>query len=185
MVTDPAALLREHGLQVTAQRLAVLRAVSRQPHSTADAVADLVRAEIGSISRQSVYDSLSLLVAQGLLRRIQPSGSPARFEDRVGDNHHHLICRTCGQVVDVECAVGAAPCLTPHTSGGYEIDEAEVAFWGRCPSCCEAAGSKPRRRRASSTAHAAPLTSPATPMADSSRGQRVLLSTTRRTRRTT
>src|SRR6187397_2679151 len=122
MVLDAAALLRERGVQVTAQRLAVLRAVSAQPHITADAVADAVRIEIGAISVQSVYDSLALLVAEGLLRRIQPSGSAARFEDRVDDNHHHLICRSCGRVVDVDCAVGAAPCLTPHAGSGYEID---------------------------------------------------------------
>ena len=113
MVTDSAALLRERGIQVTAQRLAVLRAVAGQPHITADAVAEVVRTEIGAISLQSVYDALGLLVSEGLIRRIQPSGSPARFEDRVGDNHHHLICRTCGRVVDVDCAIGAAPCLTP------------------------------------------------------------------------
>ena len=121
-MADPADLLRQHGIQITAQRLAVLRAVSCQPHITADAVADAVRAEIGAISLQSVYDALGVLVAEGLLRRIQPSGSPAWFEDRVGDNHHHLICRSCGRVVDVDCAVGAAPCLTPHAGGGYEID---------------------------------------------------------------
>ena len=141
MATDAAMLLRERGIQVTAQRLAVLRAVSGQPHITADAVSAVVRAEIGAISLQSVYDTLALLVAEGLLRRIQPAGSPARFEDRVGDNHHHLICRTCGRVVDVDCAVGSAPCLTAHADRGYEIDEAEVAFWGRCPDCLEQAGS--------------------------------------------
>jgi Fur family ferric uptake transcriptional regulator len=113
----------------------VLRAVSGQPHITADGVAEAVRAEIGAISLQSVYDALSLLVAQGLLRRIQPSGSPARFEDRVGDNHHHLVCRVCGRVVDVDCAVGSAPCLAAADDRGYEIDEAEVAYWGRCPDC--------------------------------------------------
>jgi Fur family ferric uptake transcriptional regulator len=137
MVSDAATLLRERGVQVTAQRLAVLRAVAARPHITADAVAGVVRSEIGAISMQSVYDSLALLVAEGLLRRIQPSGSAARFEDRVGDNHHHLICRSCGRVVDVDCVAGAAPCLTPPVGGGYEIDEAEVAFWGRCPSCRE------------------------------------------------
>ena len=137
MVTDSAALLRERGIQVTAQRLAVLRAVAGQPHITADAVAEVVRTEIGAISLQSVYDALGLLVSEGLIRRIQPSGSPARFEDRVGDNHHHLICRTCGRVVDVDCATGAAPCLTPIDDSGYEIDEAEVAYWGRCPDCLE------------------------------------------------
>jgi Fur family ferric uptake transcriptional regulator len=113
----------------------VLRAVSGEPHITADAVADAVRSEIGAISLQSVYDALGVLVTEGLIRRIQPAGSPARFEDRVGDNHHHLICRVCGRVVDVDCAVGKAPCLTAHDDSGYQIDEAEVAYWGRCPDC--------------------------------------------------
>lgn len=134
-VTDPAQLLRAHGIQVTAQRLAVLRAVSAEPHVTADAVAAAVRADIGGISLQSVYDTLALLVAERLIRRIQPAGSPARFEDRVGDNHHHLICRVCGRVVDVECVAGDAPCLRAADDNGYEIDEAEVAYWGRCPDC--------------------------------------------------
>jgi Fur family transcriptional regulator, stress-responsive regulator len=98
-------------------------------------VADIVREEIGAISLQAVYDALGVLTAERLLRRIQPSGSPARFEDRVGDNHHHLICRICGRLVDVECAVGSAPCLTAVDHGGYEIDEAEVVYWGRCPDC--------------------------------------------------
>lgn len=137
MRTDSAALLRERGIQVTAQRLAVWRAVSAQPHITADVVAEIVRAEIGAISLQSVYDALSLLAAERLIRRIQPSGSPARYEDRVGDNHHHLVCRICGRVVDVDCAVGAAPCLTPSDGRGFEIDEAEVAYWGRCPDCLD------------------------------------------------
>jgi Fur family transcriptional regulator, stress-responsive regulator len=135
MATDPADVLRQRGLQVTAQRLAVLRAVAGQPHITADSVAEVVRAEIGAISLQSVYDALGVLVTHGIIRRIQPAGSPARFEDRVGDNHHHLICRICGRVVDVDCAVGAAPCLTAADDKGYEIDEAEVAYWGRCPDC--------------------------------------------------
>jgi Fur family ferric uptake transcriptional regulator len=137
MATDSAALLRERGIQVTAQRLAVLRAVGRQPHITADEVAEIVRAEIGAISLQSVYDALGLLVAEKLIRRIQPSGSAARFEDRVGDNHHHLICRSCGRIVDVDCAVGSAPCLSAVDDRGYAIDEAEVAYWGRCPDCLE------------------------------------------------
>jgi Fur family ferric uptake transcriptional regulator len=145
MPADPADLLRQHGIQVTAQRLAVLRAVSGQPHITADAVADAVRAEIGAISLQSVYDALGVLVAEGLLRRIQPAGSPARFEDRVGDNHHHLICRTCGRMVDVDCAAGSAPCLTPGNDRGYEIDEAEVVYWGRCPQCLKAPKSRTQR----------------------------------------
>jgi Fur family ferric uptake transcriptional regulator len=149
MVTDPAALLRDRGIQVTAQRLAVLRAVGGQPHITADAVAEVVRTEIGAISLQSVYDALGLLVSEGLIRRIQPSGSPARFEDRVGDNHHHLICRTCGRVVDIDCAVGSTPCLTPSHEAGYEIDEAEVAYWGRCPDCLEESrAASPRHRPA-------------------------------------
>jgi Fur family ferric uptake transcriptional regulator len=152
--TDPAGLLRQHGIQITAQRLAVLRAVSDRPHVTADAVAEAVRIEIGAISLQSVYDALGLLVAKGLIRRIQPAGSPARFEDRVGDNHHHLICRVCGRVVDVDCAVGSAPCLAAADDGGYEIDEAEVAYWGRCPDCVaqprpESSSGAPTRRRRS------------------------------------
>jgi Fur family transcriptional regulator, stress-responsive regulator len=132
---DNDALLRRHGLQVTAQRLAVLRAVSERPHSTADDIDKVVRAEIGAISRQAVYNALGILTDKGLLRRIQPAGSPARYEDRVGDNHHHLICRTCGRMVDVDCAVGYTPCLTAADDSGYEIDEAEVIFWGRCPEC--------------------------------------------------
>ena len=118
MDTDQASLLRARGIQVTAQRLAVLRAVAGEPHITADRVAEVVRTEIGAISLQSVYDALNVLVAEGLIRRIQPAGSPARFEDRVGDNHHHLICRICGRVVDVDCAVGAAPCLTASRRPG-------------------------------------------------------------------
>ena len=135
---DKVALLRGHGVQVTAQRLAVLRAVSERPHSTADDIERVVRAEIGAISRQAVYDTLGTLTDRGLLRRIQPAGSSARFEDRVGDNHHHLICRTCNQMVDVDCAVGYTPCLTAADDSGYEIDEAEVIYWGRCPECVAA-----------------------------------------------
>ncbi|MBK9970486.1 MAG: transcriptional repressor [Acidimicrobiaceae bacterium] len=128
-------LLRHHGVQVTAQRLAIMRAVSARPHATADELTDDVRAVIGSISRQAVYDSLGVLVDKHLVRRIQPAGSPARFENRVDDNHHHLICRTCGSTFDIDCAVGAVPCLTADDDHGYEIDEAEVIYWGRCPSC--------------------------------------------------
>lgn len=132
---EPAELLRHHGLQVTAQRLAVLRAVSGLPHGTADDVTDAVTAEIGAISRQAVYDGLGVLVDKGLIRRIQPAGSPARYEDRVDDNHHHLVCRACGRVVDVDCAVGEAPCLTPDVDGGHRVDEAEVVYWGHCRDC--------------------------------------------------
>ena len=134
-MSGAADLLRSHGVQVTAQRLAVLAAVSERPHATADEVAEAVRAEIGAISRQAVYDALGLLAEKGLLRRIQPPGSPARFEDRVGDNHHHLICRICGRTVDVDCAVGDTPCLTASDDRGFEIDEAEVVYWGLCSTC--------------------------------------------------
>ena len=135
---DAAGVLRRHGLQVTAQRLAVLRAVSDRPHSTADDIDKVVRAEIGAISRQAVYDALGALTDKGLLRRIQPAGSPARYENRVGDNHHHLICRDCSRMVDVDCAVGDTPCLTASDDSGYKIDEAEVIYWGRCPECTAA-----------------------------------------------
>ena len=135
---DDATLLRQHGLQVTAQRLAVLRAVSERPHSTADDIDKVVRAEIGAVSRQAVYDALGILTDKRLLRRIQPAGSPARYEDRVGDNHHHLICRSCNRMLDVDCAVGYTPCLTAADDSGYEIDEAEVIYWGRCPECVSA-----------------------------------------------
>ncbi len=137
--TGAADLLRQRGVQVTAQRLAVLRAVSDRPHGSADDVTEAVRAEIGAISRQAVYDALGVLVDKGLLRRIQPAGSPARYEHRVGDNHHHLVCRRCGRMVDVDCAVGETPCLDAAEHWGYEIDQAEVIYWGTCPACREAA----------------------------------------------
>ncbi|HEU5085312.1 MAG TPA: Fur family transcriptional regulator [Acidimicrobiales bacterium] len=133
--TDAEELLRRHGLQVTAQRLAVLRAVARQPHRTADDLDKAVRAELGAVSRQAVYDALGVFTDRGIIRRIQPAGSPARYEDRVGDNHHHLICRVCNRMVDVDCAVGYRPCLTAADAAGYEVDEAEVIYWGRCPEC--------------------------------------------------
>lgn len=135
MNTDPVQLLREHGLQVTAQRLAVMKAVSARPHCTADNVAEDVRAEIGAISRQAVYDALGVLAEKGIIRQIQPAGSPARYEDRVGDNHHHLICRRCGKTVDVNCKPGKAPCLKPADASGFLVDEAEVIYWGTCPAC--------------------------------------------------
>jgi Fur family transcriptional regulator, stress-responsive regulator len=133
--TDPSEILRARGLRVTAQRIAVLRAVSDAPHVTADVVAAAVSRGIGSISIQSVYDALGILTDKGLLRRIQPAGSPARYENRVGDNHHHLVCRACDRMIDVDCAVGVAPCLTAIEDHGYEVDEAEVIYWGRCPDC--------------------------------------------------
>jgi len=135
MHSSPVDQLREHGLSVTAQRLAILQAVTSQPHATADQISDLAVAALGTISRQSVYDSLNTLVEKGVLRRIQPMGSPALYEDRVNDNHHHLICRDCGHVVDVDCAIGMRPCLDAADDHGFEIDEAEVAYWGRCQRC--------------------------------------------------
>jgi len=135
---DERALLRRYGLQVTAQRLAVLRAASNRPHGTTDDIYQVVRAEMGALSRQAVYDALAVFTERGLLRRIQPPGSPARYENRVGDNHHHLICRTCDLVVDVDCAIGETPCLTAADASGFEIEEAEVVYWGRCPACIAA-----------------------------------------------
>ncbi len=131
--------LRDHGLQVTPQRLAIMRAVAARPHATADELADDVREVIGSISRQAVYDTLGILVERELLRRIQPPGSAARYEDRVGDNHHHLICRACGATFDIDCAVGQAPCLNAADAQGFAIDEAEVIYWGHCAPCRESA----------------------------------------------
>lgn len=134
-MTSPEELLRTHGVHVTAQRLAVLRAVDAHPHSTADTVHEVARTEIGAISRQSVYDTLNSFTEMGLVRRIQPIGSPALYESRVGDNHHHVICRDCGDVADVDCAVGHTPCLIASNSHGFAIDEADVTYWGICPTC--------------------------------------------------
>ncbi|MGA7835585.1 MAG: Fur family transcriptional regulator [Acidimicrobiales bacterium] len=152
MTQSTAEQLRHHGLQATAQRIAVLRAVAVRPHVTADEVTELAQLELGAISRQAVYDALGVLVDKGILRRIQPVGSAARYEDRVNDNHHHLICRSCGRVVDVDCAVGSAPCLTASDDNGYEIDEAEVAYWGLCPAC-QGEGESPHRAAPSPTEH--------------------------------
>lgn len=153
-------LLRAHGLQVTAQRLAVLRVVATHPHATAEEIERLVRADLGSISRQAVYDVLAALSDNGLLRRIEPAASPARYETRVGDNHHHLICRACGQVTDVDCAIGERPCLTPVDAAGYEIDEAEVIYWGRCPACARSVMTRsdtgPAKRRTNRTTPSPP-----------------------------
>jgi len=139
---DPAQVLRQHGLQVTAQRLAVLRAVASRPHGTADEIEELVRAEIGAVSRQAVYDALGTLSAKGVIRRIQPARSPARYEDRVDDNHRPLVCRSCGTTVDVECAVGSRPCLDASEEHGFIVDEAEVIYWGICPACQDAGASQ-------------------------------------------
>ncbi|AKE88361.1 MULTISPECIES: Fur family transcriptional regulator [Rhodococcus] len=134
---DPPAQLRSVGLRVTAPRVAVLGAVAAHPHSDADEIAAAVRSELGSVSTQAVYDVLKACVGAGLLRRIEPAGSPARYETRIGDNHHHLVCRSCGAVTDIECVVGAAPCLEPSDDHGYVVDEAEVTFWGLCSDCRE------------------------------------------------
>lgn len=127
--------LRNHNVHVTAQRIAVLQVVANHPHATAEQITSMARHQIGSISRQAVYDTLGVLEQAGMIRRIQPIGSPARFEDRVGDNHHHIICRNCGALADIDCAVGLAPCLTPSETHGFDIDEADVSYWGTCPSC--------------------------------------------------
>jgi Fur family transcriptional regulator, stress-responsive regulator len=128
--------LRSRGLRVTAPRLAVFRAVAESGgHPDVDAIATRARALIGTLSTQAVYDALHALSAAGLLRRIEPAGSPARFETRVGDNHHHVVCRVCGTTQDVDCVVGREPCLTPSDAGGFLVDEAEVTFWGICPAC--------------------------------------------------
>ncbi|MEU6350361.1 Fur family transcriptional regulator [Streptomyces sp. NPDC047072] len=132
--------LRGAGLRVTAARVALLETVRAGDHLGADALATGVRDRLGHISLQAVYEALHSLTAAGLVRRIELPGSPARFEGRVGDNHHHLVCRTCGAVVDVDCAVGHAPCLTASDDRGYSIDEAEVVYWGLCPACSPQTG---------------------------------------------
>jgi Fur family transcriptional regulator, stress-responsive regulator len=128
-------LLRAAGLRVTSPRLAVLAAVHDAPHVDTDALIGAVRGRLGAVSHQAVYDVLRALTAAGLVRRIEPAGSVARYEARVGDNHHHVVCRSCGAIADVDCAVGYAPCLTAADDAGYTIDEAEVVYWGRCPAC--------------------------------------------------
>ena len=138
--SDYEHLLREASLRVTRPRLAVLSAVHEHPHVDTDSVIRVVRDQLGDVSHQAVYDVLRALTAAGLVRRIQPSGSVARYESRVGDNHHHVVCRSCGTIADVDCAVGAAPCLTASDGHGFAIDEAEVVFWGLCPLCQTTAG---------------------------------------------
>lgn len=142
-VVDRARQLRGHGLHVTAQRLAVLESVAAGSHATADEILGDVRDRIGTVSRQAVYDALGVLTDTGLIRRFQPARSPARYEDRTDDNHHHLVCRTCGVVVDVDCAVGTRPCLQASQDHGFVIDEAEVTHWGTCPGCQEASAPEP------------------------------------------
>ena len=132
---DVERVLRDASLRVTRPRVAVLSAVREHPHATTDRLIDLVRGDLGEVSHQAVYDVLRALTAAGLLRRIQPAGSVARYETRVGDNHHHVVCRACGSIADVDCAVGHAPCLTASDDEGFTIDEAEVVYWGLCPRC--------------------------------------------------
>ncbi|PYI67972.1 transcriptional repressor [Arthrobacter livingstonensis] len=134
-VHNPEEMLRAAALRVTAPRVAVLEAVRSHPHADADTIIGAVRNVLGSVSKQAVYDVLAALSEAGLVRRIEPSGSPARFEVRVGDNHHHVICRSCGDIADVDCAVGEAPCLHASNDHGFTIDEAEVIYWGTCPDC--------------------------------------------------
>ncbi|GMU78103.1 MAG: transcriptional repressor [Acidimicrobiia bacterium] len=133
--TWPSEQLRRAGLRVTAPRVMVLRALARTPHASVDQVLDVVRRESGAVSAQGVADVLRACTEAGIVRRIEPARSPARYELRVADNHHHLICRRCGVVVDVDCAVGRAPCLDAADDHGFLVDEAEVVYWGRCPEC--------------------------------------------------
>jgi Fur family ferric uptake transcriptional regulator len=133
--TEVTEALRASGLRVTAPRLGVMAALRSRPHADTDTIIRFVRQDLGAVSAQAVYNVLAALVEVGLVRRIEPAGSPARYEVRVGDNHHHIVCRACGATTDVDCAVGRRPCLTPSETGGYILDEAEVTFWGLCPDC--------------------------------------------------
>lgn len=135
LATETERALRDNDLRVTRPRVAVLESVRENPHSDTGSIIALVREKIGDVSHQAVYDVLRVLTEAGLLRHIQPSGSVARYESRIGDNHHHVVCRTCGAVADVDCVTGAAPCMEGSDHHGYEIDECEVTFWGICPAC--------------------------------------------------
>jgi Fe2+ or Zn2+ uptake regulation protein len=135
---DLQRLLRDAGLRVTRPRTAVLGAVESHPHADTESIIGAVRRELPDVSHQAVYDSLHTLTAAGLVRRIQPSGSVSRYESRVDDNHHHVVCRSCGAIADVDCAVGHTPCLTASDDSGFTIDEAEVVYWGLCPDCSTA-----------------------------------------------
>jgi Fe2+ or Zn2+ uptake regulation protein len=136
--SDVEQLLRGADLRVTRPRVAVLTAVYEHPHAETDSIIGVVRQDLGEVSTQAVYDVLRALTSAGLVRRIEPAGSAARYESRIGDNHHHVVCRACGAVADVDCAVGDTPCLTASDDQGYSIDEAEVVYWGRCPACSTA-----------------------------------------------
>jgi Fur family transcriptional regulator, stress-responsive regulator len=140
---DFERMLRGVALRVTRPRLAVLSALHNQPHADTDSIIRAVRKDLGEVSHQAVYDVLRALTAAGLVRRFQPKGSVARYEVRVGDNHHHVVCRSCGAIADIDCAVGYTPCLTAADDAGYEIDEAEVIYWGRCPECVASSSAAP------------------------------------------
>jgi Fe2+ or Zn2+ uptake regulation protein len=142
---DPAERLRAAGLRVTAPRLAVLAVLSEGGHLGVDEVAARVRDRLGSVSTQAVYDVLAALAQAGLARHVEPAGSPALYEARVGDNHHHIVCRVCGATADVDCAVGERPCLDPSQTHGFVLDEAEVTYWGLCPQCQQARDSSAER----------------------------------------
>jgi Fur family ferric uptake transcriptional regulator len=131
----PEDMLRQARLRVTRPRVAVITAVRAHPHADTDTLAGIVRSDLGAVSTQAVYDALAALTTAGLVRRIRPAGSSARYEMRIGDNHHHVVCRSCGTIADVDCAVGAVPCLDAADDQGFAIDEAEITFWGTCPSC--------------------------------------------------
>lgn len=137
VVTDTQHQLRSVGLRVTAPRVAVLEWLAEHPHSTADQVTTAVRARLGAVSGQAVYDVLHAYTQAGLVRRIEPAGHPARFETRAGDNHHHVVCRSCGRTEDVDCVRGSRPCLEPESTAGFAVDEAEIVFWGTCPECAD------------------------------------------------
>lgn len=136
--TDAPTQLRGAGLRVTQPRVAVLDAVERHPHGDTDTILSAARAALPTVSHQAVYDTLSTLTDAGIIRRIQPHGLVARYETRIGDNHHHVVCRSCGAIADVDCATGEAPCLHASNNHGFAIDEAEVIYWGLCPSCSAA-----------------------------------------------
>ncbi len=135
VMTSGESLLRARGLRVTRPRLTVLEILSHGGHLEVEEITRLARTRLDSVSTQAIYDVLGALARAGLARRIEPAGSPARYEARAGDNHHHIVCRSCGEIADVDCVVGSAPCLDPNLAHGFDVDEAEVTFWGLCPSC--------------------------------------------------
>lgn len=146
ILADTASELRDTGLRATRPRAATLLAVREHPHGDVEEIASAVRARLGRVSMQAVYDALRALHRAGMVRHVEPAGSPARYEARVGDNHHHVVCRECGTIADVDCTIGAAPCLEPSNTCGYVIDEAEVTFWGLCPVCQERRHAEPAGR---------------------------------------